>query len=302
MPLPTWTLGSLLRQLRLEFGEEDDDKTNEILTNKINLAIRQIARARNNWPWLRKDYFIEVPAATAITVGVTQGSTSVTGVTTVAARDIFVPSAVTDTTVNGYTVSAGGTNFTLQSVYRGTTEAALSAQVYKGVFELPSDFNRLEYAGFLDSLTGVQMNYVSPVEFDKIKNEIIVISLRDVIYTVRADPLGLTKKFYLCVFPYINELTTIKLVYWGQPTTLANNSDVPVISENDQDCLFYFAAWFYAQARGFESFQFYRDQAMTELRQMMKITEKVDEDNTVPTTSSDPSSFIPGPPNYPEFE
>lgn len=301
MVLQDWTLGTLLQDLRTEFGLADTGEANTALASAINKAQAWVVRRRPNWPWLRKEHLIDVPVATSATVTVTQGSRTVVSTSLPTVRDVFVAGESLADGTDGYLVTAvGAGSFTLQSQYRSANATGASCTFQKGWFQLPDDFLRLESIYRMYDITGERVYYKSPAEFERIRAQAFGAGIRETLFTVTNDPLSLTHSRFLAVYPFIAGQTTFKLVYWKDVPSLIGYSDVPTIPRNDRPVLFNFAAWFYAQSQGKDTTEFYRDLALQALRDMEKEYDYVD---TV-ENDEDPGyrgEWVPLPPEYPEL-
>lgn len=273
MVLESYDVGTLKQELRQDTGFESDSANDERLLAKINQAQSWIVRARPNWPWQRKELSLDVPVQQTGTASVTQGSTTcvvASGSPIPSTRDVLVfgSSSSGDGSI-GYLVTAvSGQDVTLQSQFRGATNATVSYHIQTGYMELPDDFLRMDLATDVIDQSSRRFTYMDTARFTSIKRSDVV-GLGDRIYTIKPDPLNSTGKFYLAVYPYISTLTTLQGEYFFDPPKLVNDSDVPIVPRNDRLCLFYFAAWFISQAVGVEDKALlYRDQAMSQMQTM----------------------------------
>lgn len=307
MGLDEYTFGSLISRIRSEFGETDNPDTNEVIGNKINGALLWICK-RRKWPFMRKELAVDVGDSTTVMATINRGSnvlSLVAPAVTPQVRDWFTPGNTTDSGGDGYMISAVGPTdtFYLASQYRGVSLVASSAGIQKGTFELPADFARMEGRLKQSDPLGIgDMTYVSPVSFRDYMRSFRAFALRERIYTVQSDPLGLTNKYYLCVYPFISTLLTLHGGYWRVPQQMTSNSDIPIIPPEHRDVIFYFACWFYAQSKGtVETVTLYQQQAMETLKLMSDSVDMVDEEENMSVSSSDPSSYIMPPSNYEDF-
>lgn len=307
MGVDEYNFGSIISRVRAEFGEVDNPDTNEQIGNKINGALLWICK-RRKWPFMRKDLIIDVGDQQTVYATIERGKTALSLVAPLPTvspevRDFFVVGE--NNAVDGYLISAvaAANSLTLQSQFRGTSITNQIGSIQKGIFAMPDDFAKAEGKLKQSDPLGIgDMTYVAPNTFRDVSRSFRAFAIRDRIYTVQSDPLGLSGKAYLCVYPYVNSMLSFYGSYWRVPQQLVNNADIPVIPPEHRDVLFYFACWFWAQSKGVvETMQFYQQQALETLQLMAKDTDMVDEEDNVSISTSDPSGFIPGPSNYPDF-
>ena len=303
MVLESWDLGTLKRQVRDEFGLDDEANVNRKITDKINQAVQWIIARKQNWPWMRMEYFFDVPVATSGTGTFTKGSRSViisTGATP-SVRDILVPSISTASGTNGYLVSAVNSGvITLQTQYRGESAVAKTYQIQKGFFKLPDDFMRMETSADLNTLVGVEIKYVPPTQFDRVKRDGDIISSFNKLYTVKSDPLGTDRSYYYAIFPFMEALTTVQGEYYRLAPKLVDNGDIPIIPRQESPTLLYFAFWFFALSENEDKADTYLQQASTLLEAMAK-EYQLSEDRNISTTAYEPD-WIQATANFPVFD
>lgn len=296
-----YTLASIRSELKDEFGGDDTGDVNAKIDQKINQAVDWIVRRRQNWPWLKKEHVIDVASSTNGTGDFTQGSRTVENVTGLPVkRDILLMGEVEGNGTTGYLITnVSGTTVTLDKQYRGTTEVGKIFTLQKYLFALPVDYIRLARISRLDSLLSDRMVYKRTSQFDHIRNSEGMVNIYDTVFTVRKDQLNETALRYLAIYPYVGRLTTFDITYWAKPLKLVEDDDIPVIPATDRMCLFYFAAWFYAQSIGDDRSLMYRDQALQALNDMLAEFEDVDTFEY--DEPYDPTRFIEGPRGYPSF-
>lgn len=285
MALEEYNLAGLQQQIRKEFSiGEQDSSENEIIVDKLNQAQDWITRKRTSWPWLRKELVVDIDGPVTATGNLTNGSTSVTSLTTApSTRDVLTLGSNSV----GYLVTAvTGQTATLQSRYRGNSATGASLSFMQGYIEMPEDFSRISVGVELSSTLGERWIYKTTSTFEHMKRTELVAASLDRFYTVRRDPLGLTGRYYLVVYPYVEQVTTLHGEYYGEPVKLADATDIPSIPRSGRAALFYFACWFYAAAKGRENFAIYRNQALDALYDLRIEAELADDDWAAPTDSS----------------
>jgi hypothetical protein len=290
-----WTLGTLKRQIRLELGLQDNPQQNEEIVNKINLAQSWVVRRRPNWPWMKKEYILDVKDDKLGNADFTKGSKTVTFYSgTPVKRDIVIPSGASGDQTLGYLITnvvpyvqAPGMALspaiwttTIQSQFRSSDLGLADCRMQTGFMQLPKDFIRFDTSADLDSLSGDRIRWRLPKVFDEIKRLQPGPGLGNRYYTIKPDPLGEEKRMYIAFFPYISRLTTIQGDYYAMPDKLTIDSDTPAITVGDRDVLFYFSLWFMTTKVGSDQTVFYRDQALSELDRMTKeyaLSEDIDD-------------------------
>lgn len=312
MVLESWDLGTLRGQIRDELNLKSEATVNSQIDDKVNQAVSWICRQRPNWPWMRKEFVIDIAAAGTGVGDFTQGSTSANwdSGTNPAGRDILIVSDSTRDATNGYLVTAfSSPTITLQSQYREATVANKTFQLQTGYKALPTDFLRMDTASDLDSVSGDRLRYATPKLFDHIKRRETGggVGLPRY-YSIVPDPVSLdTSGFYIAFFPYISALTTVQGYYYADPQKLVNDGDVPAIPRNDRSTLFYFACWFMATAKGNERSGIYQNQALDQLRIMLDeydmsddldMSELRDASNWITFPNEVTAPFDPGSPDF----
>lgn len=305
MVLEAYTLGTLLEQIRRELGLDDVGNTNDRIKDKINQAQAWVA-GRRDWPWLRKELNIDVSVPTTMNVNVVQGSNEVEIVDIVGTlpspRDIFTVSSSGGDQTSGYIIAeVNGTTLVLQSQYRGADAELAAAVVTKGFFQLPDDFLRGEALVKFNALGECRPIFRNAKEFDFIRKNTLILSMRGEVYTVCKDPLDEEENFYLGVYPYIGERSSYQFTYARVPQKLVDGADKSIIPRNDRIVLFHLGCWYMAQALGNENFVAYRDAALQKIEDMLSHSDLVDEEENRSETDYD-SVFIRGPSNYPSFD
>lgn len=310
MVLEDYQLSTLRDRIREDFGLTESTTMNSIIDKKINDAQAWVVRRRKNWPWQEVFHNIDVPAAVSDTGDFTQGSRTVGSVpgSSIAARDIITTdvSASTNPTAGFLVQAYSDPNVTLFSQFLNTTEVGKSFRIVKGFFLLPEDFQSLEMATLEGDLEDPKMTWKTPDQIQRLKQEEVIISIKEKVYSVVQDPLSgtaaETNRRYLEVYPYLAQLTTLRLKYWRVPPKLVNDSDVPIIPHSDRMVLFYAAAWFFAQQQHeTEPATFYRNLALTEIEKMAQEYSFADDPDDGERDTGLNFDFIPGPPEYPKF-
>lgn len=309
-----WTLGTLKRQIRDEMGLQDTAVQNTVIVDKINLAQSWIVRRRPNWPWLKKEYILDISKDKVGNADFTQGSKTVTFYSgTPLKRDIVIPSSATGDQTNGYLITnvvpyvqQPGTALspaiftaTIQSQFRPPNIGFGDCRMQTGFAQLPKDFIRFDTSADLDSLSGDRIRWRLPKAFDEIKRLQPGPGLGNRYYTVKPDPLGEEKRMYIAFFPYISKLTTIQGDYYAMPDRLVQDSDIPAITVGDRDVLLYFSLWFMSQKIASEQSVFYRDQALSELDRMTKEYALSEDDDTGGFSDVD---WVAPPASYPWWD
>lgn len=302
MVLEQWNLGTLLRQVREEFGLTDQEDTNRKITDKVNHAVAWLIQVRQNWPWMRTDFVLDTPAGTQAIISLTQGSRTATFISgsPISPRDVLVMSAIGGDGVNGYIVTeVVGPTITLQSQYRGSTDPVAIVQIQTGFMRLPDDFIRLVSNNSLDSISIGRIHYKRPTEFDNLKNRDTIVSLGSRAYTIKKDPLGIDSNFYMAVFPYIASLSTLQGEYFRVAPKLINQSDVPIVTLQDSLILLHVALWLFAISDGSDQVQTYSSQVATLIDSAGKEFDLSDDLNEDDFDNSFP--WIQGPANFQAF-
>lgn len=185
----------------------------------------------------------------------------------------------------------------------GTAKLAKQFTIAQGYFELPEDFIRNFVLNTEGSATENKMIYRHPSLLEReIRDNKLATSLNR-LYTAVVDPLNISSRKFILVFPYFTGRNVLHVKYWGDAKKLIADADVPDIPRSDRFVLFYAASWFVAQwQKDTDMVSFYRDGALNELERMTKeyqlsddITENEDADDYY-------GGPVRGPEGFPEFQ
>lgn len=302
MVLEDWTLGTILRQVREEFGLPDQVDTNRKIIDKINQAIGWLVARNQSWPWLRTEFVVDVSPGSTGVGSFTKGSRTVAVASgSVSLRDIILVGDSTADATSGYLVTDDPSgSIILQSQYRGDTVSDATFQIQKGFCRLPDDFIRLVGTSDLSAINTTSLKYAPPAQFDVIKRARNVSSLIQRYYTVKPDPIGLARNFYLALFPYMASLTTLQGEYFRVPPKLLDLSDVPIVPLQDSPILLYVACWLSAITEGDEKAVLYQEQAISLIEAAAK-EYQLSDDLNVREIFFEPN-WIQGPANFPIFD
>lgn len=300
--LEDWTLGTLLRQVREEFGLADQEDINRKITDKVNQAIGWLVARKQSWPWMRTEFVLDVKQSSTGVGSFTKGSLGVVLTSgSIELRDVVLVSDSPTDATSGYLVTdSSSINLTLQSQYRGETVAGAAFQIQKGFFRLPDDFIRLVGTSDLSAINVSSLKYTPPAQFDILKRERNVSSLVQRYYTVKPDPIGLDGNFYLAVFPYMASLSTLQGEYFRIPPKLQNNADRPIVSRQDSTILLYVAFWLFSISESSDRSSIYESQAITLIEAASKEYNLSSDLNTSPTPFE--PDWVQGPATFPRFD
>lgn len=187
-------------------------------------------------------------------------------------------------------------------VVLGDVMIAKEFTVIQGHFELPEDFIK-ENTLHLESEPDETMMYKTPQIFERQLRAIRAATPVNRIFTVRPDPIGLSSRRYLSVFPYFTRRDLMRMKYFRHIRKLVGDLDVPDVPIAERAVVLYACQWFTAQwQKELEMIPVYRDGALNELERMGGETQFSDD-----TTESqdDPEPHlgpIRGPSGFPQFE
>lgn len=275
MALETYSLLEMRERIRAEFGIDTTSVVEEaVIHEKINDAVSEIVRRRQNWPWLRKSFFLDIPDEAASVGYFTRGSRSVAidpdaeGLPSPAIRNVIVAGSG-GTAGNVYTVTSIENGVaTLSYQFLGTT-GAHPISIRQAYTLLPDDFLRMNTAMPVQDLSDNYLfEYLSNADFEHFRRRQIVGIVNDYRYTVQTDPLSLDGKFYLALHPAPTRLLTITGNYFMVPPKMVEDADVPVIPLNDRPVALHWAMYFYARGKSDERAGMYLRDAEASLASM----------------------------------
>lgn len=191
----------------------------------------------------------------------------------------------------------------LTVVVNGTAQLAKEFVIAQGYFELPDDYIRNSTAHTDDDQLDNTLYYRHPTLFEREVKAKRLSSIISPIYSVVVDPMGLTSKKYLTVFPYYTDRQTIYVKYFADAKKLIADDDVPDVPRSDRFVVLYASLWFAAQwQKDMELLAFYRDGALNELERMTKEYQLSDDiTESLPMTPDVPGP-VRGPDSFPEFD
>ena len=302
-----YNLASLRTEIRNSFGiKATDSAKTALIDRKINEALLWIASKRSDWPWLLREFAIDIPASRTETVSITQGERAVTGLTSsTKLRDVLVTGTTTTVPLEGYLISRGNATdgFSLQSKYLDDTISSGSVTIVQGYFQLPRDFARMLNLELLGADTEERIVYKNNLLFDKTKRTKahqrgLSLNIKS-FYTVKPDPLGKDDYQYATVYPYVSESRVLHGVYYKVPTKLVSAQNTPDIPRAQRFALLHAALWFMASDLKLdaERLTFYRVQALQSLQTIQSNMEFSEEPDIEPDLM--PTRFISMPSGYP---
>lgn len=306
MALTDYTLLQLRTRVADDFGVDVGiTAVKNIVDAKINDAIQWIVRRKQNWPWMRKPAVVNVDAAVTETGDFTKAGVTVANVTSPVgvARDILTTDTSGTLPATGWMISAAdATSYTLDAQYLAATEATKSFRIVKGIFQLPTDFLRMEKVLIDESLPNPRTLYLTPDRFEKKILTENLVGVRDRVFTVKADPLLTDDRKYLFIYPYYSAVSVIRYFYWFDPQALSADGDIPIIPRVNRMVLLHAAEWMFAVAReDSEKATFYRDMALDGLERMTEHYELTDDPEEDTAAEFEEPDWITPPAGYEDF-
>lgn len=191
----------------------------------------------------------------------------------------------------------------LTVVTLGTAQIAKEFTIAQGYFELPDDYIRNSTAHTDEDLAENTIFYRHPTIFEREVKANRLISTLNRIYSVVVDPMGMSSKKYMVVFPYFTERSAMYVKYFGDAKKLVADDDVPDVPRSDRFVVLYASLWFAAQwQKDMELLAFYRDGALNELERMTKEYQLSDDITENTPQTENVSGAIRGPDSFPEFD
>jgi len=185
----------------------------------------------------------------------------------------------------------------------GVAQIAKEFTIAQCYFELPEDYIRNSTAHIDEDIDENTLTYRAPQLFEREVRANRLQTLLDRVYTVVPDPIGVSSRKFVGVYPYFVDRNTLQVKYWGDIRKLVADADEPDVPRSDHFVVWYAAAWFVAQWQKDTSMvSFYRDGALNELERMAKEYQLSDDvTEGIPVNNSDGSELIRGPDGFPEF-
>lgn len=245
-------LGDYKRRIRAEFGFADEADKNELITNKVNFAISAIVRRKGNFPWQRRELFLDLPLGGSGTGTFTQGSRSVTTTSLVSTdkRRILSPNDPGREGTHGYLITAASTSAaTLQTQWRGSSGSGTPFSIQNGFVELPLNVMKVDVATKLTTFGDEVFSYLPPREFDSVRFRTVTWSKLENHFTVVPDPLAETGTYFIAIYPYLTSLTTLRGYYFTVPPKLELDDDEPIVPPNDREVVFNLACYYVGLGR-----------------------------------------------------
>ena len=261
MALEEYTVDTLSKRIRREFNLPDDAEVNAVILNKLNDAQQYIVNRRIASPWLIvADHALNLPAPVSGTGTFTNGALTATALTaTAVTRDVIVVGATASAVGMAYTIeSVAGNTATFKEQYRNTTTAALAYTQYRAYVELPENFLNIVEGHDLATVDGNKLRFIEVADMARLKNSDRVVPNVDSYFTIVPDPLNLTKRWYLLIYPYLDKLTTLRISYYREPDALVTLTDEPAIPRINRGILLAVAFQYIANWKGDERLNGYR--------------------------------------------
>lgn len=189
-------------------------------------------------------------------------------------------------------------------ITNATAQIAKEFRIAQAYFELPEDFIRSSTLHTDEDVEENTMLYRVPTTFEREVRANRLATIIDRIYSVVVDPLNLSSRKYLALYPYFNTRNVLHLKYFGDAKKLVADSDVPDVPRSDRFVVWYASAWFVAQwQKDATMIPVYRDSALNELERMTK-EYQLSNDITehMPADSGASLGPVRGPDGFPEFE
>jgi len=260
---------------------------------------------------------ISVGAVTTFTVNLTtaRGGTAVlpTNVSTFGVKIAGTSHATPAGSYDGYyyATRTGNNTFTIAvnsaghtAVTFGTVQIAREFTVAQGYLELPEDYIRNDTA-YTNEDDGTPLTYRHPTIFNRELRQNRVASNSDRIYTVVPDPMNVSNKKFIAVYPFFTERCVLNISYFTDVKKLIADDDVPDVPRSDRFVVINAAGWFVAQwQKDTELLAFYRDGALNELERMAKEYQLSDDltENLPSDAGRTDNEPIRGPSGFPEFD
>jgi hypothetical protein len=308
MVLEDYTLAVLRDDVLEEFGRSKTDPTlRNKADRKINDAQLWISQVRKDWPWRMQELAIDLQASRSTTGDVLNGGNLILNVQVPLAADlrrVVIDGAIQGQATSGHLVSdVTGTTYTLQSQWLGSDATATTLSIAEAYIELPDDFSKWKNLDGVGAIGEEKFHHRTPLTFDKIKRERNLLGLRDFIYTVKPDPLGLVDNKFIAVYPFISTQLTMHGNYWRSVPKLVEDEDVPIIPRDDRIVLLHGAYWFTAVHLKLETdvVQFYMQQALTSLSNMREAYDLSDDTENIRDDIPEEPDFVQMPAGYPDI-
>ena len=211
----------------------------------------------------------------------------------------------TRVSANQFSIPVNSTTHSPWSSLGGDPTAQIAREfvVAQGYFELPEDYIRNSSAHQDDVVDTNTLYYRDPTTFQREVHAEQLPTDLDRIYTVVPDPINVSSKKYMGVYPYYTDRHLIYFNYFADAKKLVGDNDVPDIPRSDRYVVFCAAAWFVAQwQKDVELLTFYRDTAMNELERMAKEYQLSDDVTQDIEQTYNEFGPVRGPNSFPEFD
>jgi hypothetical protein len=257
------------RSVRIELGLQDNSSVDRQILEKLNEAVKFIHRkGAYRFPWLRKNYILDVIPANTVVVNCTLGSRQVT----ITSGNVEVRGVLYIDSISYVIASISGNTVQLSSQFVGSTGEHI-CQHWKAYYELPDNLAAVEQSVDIRDLYDNSIKPISLLQLATMKKEAVIVATDKHYYTVVGDPINLRpNNQFLHIWPYYTEYNSLNTEMFFASDELVDNSDVIPVPEINSDSVLKTTLWFFCVARKYEESVVaqYRMIALSILEDMLK--------------------------------